>query len=158
MHGIVGILATTLLLIQGQAALAESQHHLPLMPPASHSHLQGLVRIINHSHHAGEVHIHAIDDGGQRLGPVSLRLDTEQTAHFNSTDLELGNPSKGLSGGVGDGTGNWRLELTTDLDIEPPTHRFHTASYAYLRERCHHVVVDVDSAEVLAATIDLSVS
>ena len=41
------------------------------------------------------------------------------TVHFNSQDLEEGNTSKGLSGGVGDGIGDWRLELSTDLDIEP---------------------------------------
>ena len=33
--------------------------------------------------------------------------------------LEDGSPSKGLLGGLGGGTGNWRLELTTELDIEP---------------------------------------
>ena len=38
---------------------------------------------------------------------------------FNSSELEDGNPAKGLSGGVGDdGDGDWRLELTSDLDIE----------------------------------------
>ena len=41
------------------------------------------------------------------------------TVHLNSTDLEDGNSRKGLSGGVGDGEGDWRLELTTNLDIEP---------------------------------------
>ena len=35
-----------------------------------------------------------------------------QTVHFNSQDLELGNVDKGISGGVGQGTGSWRLELT----------------------------------------------
>ena len=39
--------------------------------------------------------------------------------HFNSDELEQGNAAKGLSGGVGDGEGDWRLELTSELDIEP---------------------------------------
>ena len=39
--------------------------------------------------------------------------------HFNSDDLESGNADKGLSGGVGDGQGDWRLELVTTLEIEP---------------------------------------
>ena len=39
--------------------------------------------------------------------------------HLNSADLESGNDAKGLSEGVGDGDGDWRVELSTTLDIEP---------------------------------------
>ena len=63
--------------------------------------------------------IRGIDDTGQRFGPVSLSLDANETVNFNSTHLERGNESKGLSGGIGDGQGNWRLDLDTTLDIEP---------------------------------------
>ena len=38
--------------------------------------------------------------------------------HFNSDDLEQGSPGKGLSGGTGAGEGDWRLEFTSDLEIE----------------------------------------
>ena len=41
-----------------------------------------------------------------------------ETMHFNSHDLEAGNPAKGLSGGVGVGEGDWRLELTSTLDLQ----------------------------------------
>ena len=95
-----------------------SPHTIPLVTSADNSSQQGFVRIINRSAQAGKVRIHAIDDEGRRYGPVDLSLDAKQTRHFNSGDLEDGNPSKGLSGGVGDGTGNWRLELATELDIE----------------------------------------
>ena len=91
---------------------------VPLVTSADNANQQGFVRIINHSNRAGSVRIHAIDDTGLRFAPVALSLDAKQTRHFNSGDLEYGNPSKGLSGGVGDGTGNWRLELETELDIE----------------------------------------
>ena len=91
---------------------------LPLVRPASHPGQQGFVRIINHSYAPGEVRIHAIDDAGERFGPVTLSLGARQTRHFNSADLEEGNPGKGLSGGVGDGRGNWRLELRTELEID----------------------------------------
>ena len=107
------------LLAQGQAVLAYSKYTLPLVSSASNSVRQGFVRIINHSSQAGTVEIHAIDDSGQRFGPISLSLDTTETVHFNSTDLEDGNASKGLSEGVGSGEGDWRLELSTVLDIEP---------------------------------------
>ena len=63
--------------------------------------------------------IHAIDDSGQRFGPVSLDLNAKASVHFTSADLESGNDAKGLSGGVGDGDGDWRVELSTELDIEP---------------------------------------
>ena len=91
---------------------------IPLVTSADNPSQQGFVRVINHSDRVGKVRIHAIDDEGRRFGPVDLSLDAKQTRHFNSNDLEDGNLSKGLSGGIGDGTGNWRVELETELDIE----------------------------------------
>ena len=104
---------------QGQAVPAQSTQTLPLVTSASNSVRQGFVRIINHSSQAGTVELHAIDDSGQRFGPISLSLDATETTHLNSTDLEDGNASKGLSEGVGSGEGDWRLKLSTTLDIEP---------------------------------------
>ena len=62
--------------------------------------------------------IHGIDDSGERFGPVSFRLRAKQTKHLDSRQLERGAT---LSGGVGlgNGEGNWRLELETQLDIVP---------------------------------------
>ena len=77
------------------------------------------MRVINRSEQAGTVTIRAIDDTGWRSGPVSLSLDPLQTKHLSSSDLEEGNVSIGLSAGVGDGTGHWRLELSSDVSIEP---------------------------------------
>ena len=93
-------------------------HTVPLVPPADNVSQQGFVRIINRSGRAGTVRILATDDEGRRFDPIELSLGAKQTRHFNSIDLEDGNPSKGLSGGVGNGTGNWRLELESELDIE----------------------------------------
>ena len=111
------VLCLALLLMGAPAAFAQNVHTLPLFMPAD-AVQQGFVRIINDSENAGTVRIHAIDDEGERFGPVELSLDGLQSSHFNSGDLENGNTEKGLSGGVGDGSGNWRLELDTDLDIE----------------------------------------
>ena len=91
---------------------------IPLFLSASQPSRQGFARIINRDNRRGLVAIHAIDDAGERRGPVTLSLAARQTAHFNSEDLEAGNAAKGLSGGVGSGEGDWRLELATDLDIE----------------------------------------
>ena len=111
-------LAIALLLTPAPAAFAQHEHTLPLVL-STNSTQPGFVRIINRSDRAGTVTIHAIDDSGQRFGPVTLSLEAMATRHFNSRDLERGNPSMGLSGGVGVGDGNWRLVLDTELDIEP---------------------------------------
>ena len=94
-------------------------HALALVTPASNADQQTFVRIINRSDRVGTVLIRAIDDDGRSFGPVSLEIDANAARHFNSNDLEAGNQEKGLSGGIGDGTGNWRLTLVTELDIEP---------------------------------------
>ena len=92
---------------------------LPLVVAASNPAETGLVRIVNRSGCAGAVAIHAIDDAGRRAGPVALSLDANAAVTFNSRDLEEGNASKGLDGGVGSGgAGPWRLELRTALDVE----------------------------------------
>ena len=105
--------------LEARPTTPASAHVLPLVLPASSVEPQGFVRIINRSEQAGSVTIHAIDDAGRRSGPIALSLGSMQTKHLSSNDLERGNASKGLSGGVGDGTGNWRLELSTELDVEP---------------------------------------
>ena len=92
---------------------------VPLFPAAGDSSgRQGFVRVINHSAQAGEVVVAAHDDTGRDHGSVSLELEPNETAHFNSDDLEFGNEAKGLSGGIGSGEGNWRMELSSTLDIE----------------------------------------
>ena len=98
---------------------AEVVHDVPLMPPAGDaSGRQGFVRVINHDDAAGEVTITAYDDSDREYPSITLSLDANETAHFNSEDLEDGNAGKGLSDGVGTGEGNWYLQLTSDLDIE----------------------------------------
>ena len=101
-----------------EVSFIAASHSIPLFLSASNAMREGFARIINRDNRPGTVNIHAIDDDGWRPGPVRLSLAAGQTAHFNSEDLETGNAAKGLSGGVGAGTGDWRLELDTDLDIE----------------------------------------
>ena len=60
----------------------------------------------------------ATDDAGMSPDAVTLALDPDQTRAFSSEDLEAGNAGKGLSGGTGAGTGDWRLEFDSDLAIE----------------------------------------
>lgn len=99
------------------AALVGTNVSLPLFISASNEGAQGFARIINRSSQPGSVTIHAIDDEGQRRGPVTLRLAAGEAKHFGADDLEVGS-RKGLSGRIGAGTGDWRLELAADMDIE----------------------------------------
>lgn len=79
---------------------------------------QGFVRVVNHSDRAGDVRVVATDDAGTSADAVVLSLEPDETQAFNSEDLEAGNADKGLSGGTGAGTGDWRLQFESDLAIE----------------------------------------
>ena len=101
------------------ADLVTWRYSVPLFLPSSDSRRHGFVRLVNRSDEAGPVTIHAFDDAGERHGPAEVNMAARETVHFNSEDLESGNPDKGITGSIGAGTGNWRLELTTRLDIAP---------------------------------------
>ena len=97
----------------------EGVHHVALFLSASDPFgRQGFVRVINDSELTGEVSIKAFDETGREYEAVSLSLGANETKHFNSNDLEMGNTRKGLSGSTGGGIGDWRLELTSDLELE----------------------------------------
>ena len=118
--------ASVLALVSASPALAQRDYMIPLLLADGDPFREGFVRIINHSTVDGSVSIVAIDDEGTRASAIALRLPARGAAHFNSGDLENGNSAKGLAGGVGDGVGDWRLQLTTDVEIEP---------LAYIRTR-----------------------
>ena len=127
---------------------ARGSRTVPLFPSASDpSNRQGFVRVINHTDLGGEIQIAAFDDGGIEHGPVTLSIDAREVAHFNSDDLEAGNADKGLSGSTGSGEGDWRLELTTDLDIEV---------LAYTRIKPDEDGANADVAGFLTAMHDLA--
>ena len=116
------VLAATivaLFVIASAAQEPERTHTLPYLPSASDAlGRTGVARVINHSDEAGEVRIDAFDDEGQSYGPVTLSLDAGEAVHFHSEHLENGNEERGLSGALGSGEGAWRLELSSELDIE----------------------------------------
>ena len=96
----------------------EDSHALPLFPSASdHLGRQGFARVVNRSAEAAEVRIEAFDNSSWEYDPLSLAVDTDQVAAFNSDDLEQGNADKGLTGSTGAGEGDWWLELSSDADI-----------------------------------------
>ena len=79
---------------------------------------QGVLRVINRTNEEGVVRILPYGDGGQRYEALELSLAARQAAHISSDDLELGASAKGLVGSTGSGIGDWRLELSSDLDID----------------------------------------
>ena len=98
---------------------AGQAHRIGLFPSAGDAlGRQGFARIINHSESGGEVHIDAYDDEAERHGPLTLRIEAGETVHINSADLETGNSDKELDGATGSGDSDWRLELSTTLELE----------------------------------------
>ena len=93
-------------------------HHVPLFMSASNALQQGFVRVINHSDDRGTVEVRAVDDTGYRASALTFTLAPNGVVHFNSNDLEQGNANKGLSGGTGAGSGDWRLTFETSLIVE----------------------------------------
>ena len=92
-----------------------------LLPAASDAQ-QGFVRVVNESDRAGTLTVRAFDDEGTEYGPVTLDIEAGEVKHFNSTDLERGNPAKGLIGATGAprgpaGTRRWRLVFESDLGL-----------------------------------------
>ena len=120
--GVMSLLATptghvTNLSTRPPAASGQRQS-IPVFAAADDAERQGFARVVNRTARAGEIAVTAIAADGTRRGPVPLAIGAGQTAHFNSDDLENGNPNKGLPRGVGDGAGDWRLELASSLRFE----------------------------------------
>ena len=91
--------------------------HLPV-PQLENDATSGLVRVINHSPVAGQCQIDAVDDSGERFETQTLPLRAHATQHVSSSDLLSGNSNIDLADGFGGGDGSWRLQLTSDLDLE----------------------------------------
>ena len=101
------------------APVGGTVHTIPLLPSASDAHgRQGIAQIRNRSARAAQVRIVAADDSGREYGPLRLFVEANGTVQLDSKDLENGNPDRGLYGGTGPGVGDWRLELSSDADIE----------------------------------------
>ena len=88
--------------------------HISTFAPKSHETREGFARVVNHGESPATIQMEAFDDAGQRHGPVTLTLGAGEVTHFNSTDFEDGNEDKGLSGNIGAGSADWRIELRGD--------------------------------------------
>ena len=110
-------LVFALTVFYGQVALA-GQYTVPLFVPSSDlERPPGLLRIINHDSESGTAQISAVDGAGMLSGPVTFTLNARSAVELNATDLETGNPAKGLSGNLGSGRGDQCLEIDSELNI-----------------------------------------
>ena len=90
---------------------------MPYVPSAASEGHAGVVRIESRSAVPGEFRIVAVDDASQRTEAGRLTLGAGAAVEFEIGAMESEDASPGLAG-TGPGKGDWRLELSTDLDIE----------------------------------------
>ena len=90
---------------------------VPYVPTASSEGHAGLVRIESGSAVSGEIRVVAVDDAGQRAEAGVLTLGAGAAVEIEMSAMESGDAALGLTG-TGPGEGDWRLELTTELDLE----------------------------------------
>ena len=96
-----------------------TSHLVPLFPAHGDANdRQGFVRVINRNDVDGTVEIRVQDDTNGEFRVLTLNLDANQAVHFNSEHLEQGDDAKGWTEGVGAGEGDWRLTLTSELDLD----------------------------------------
>ena len=106
-------------LASASEALAE-HYTIPLLVPATTSDApQGVLRILNGTQESGTVELYSIDDAGTRFGPATFTLNASAAVEFAAQDLQSGNASMGLTGGIGADVGDARLVIETDLHIVP---------------------------------------
>ena len=102
----------------GTALITSPTSSLPALPAQ-----QSFLRVVWPSCRTRpDLTITAIDDAGDIYGPVQIPWRSGphgcgQIVAFNSHDLERGNPDKGLSPGVGRGSGGWQLFIDSTEDV-----------------------------------------
>ncbi|MYH15348.1 MAG: LamG domain-containing protein [Gammaproteobacteria bacterium] len=99
------------------ARTAAGAHSVPRPAPASGDGAPSLLRVVNRSAAGGEVALRAFDAQGRPQGTAALSLGAGAAVVLDAWDLAQGSPAKGLSGGLGAGSGGGRLELSSGLDL-----------------------------------------
>jgi len=101
-----------------------NNHTVNFANPASNVIQATFLRVVNLTANTSSVTIIGIDDNGiTSSGTVTFILASNQSKQMNMRDLENGNTSKGLTGkgltgSLGNGTGKWRLNVTSSLDLQ----------------------------------------
>ena len=77
---------------------------------------EALLRIANRSPSSGTATLHQA--GGTPQEPLALRLDANAAVTLTASDLELGNAAKGLAQGFGTTSGNRRVTIRSQLELD----------------------------------------
>ncbi len=87
--------------------------------PASINKQQTFLRILNRSEDTGTVTMTGVDDAGVTSGgKITFTLGPNESKQMTAQDIENGNTGKGLTGNFDDGTGKWRITVTSTLDLK----------------------------------------
>ena len=105
--------------LSGMVDLSGTDRVIYFANPASETYQQTFLRIINLSDSQGTVTISGIDDTGNIApgGDLMFDLNAGESKQITAADLEEGNTNKGLMGMLGDGSGRWRLTVSSSLDL-----------------------------------------
>ena len=100
--------------------ITAAERRITFANPASNQNQQSFLRVVNTSSATGLVTVSGIDDAGNPAagGDLTFTLGPNEAKQFNSLDYENGNAGKGLTGALGDGTGKWRMSVTSPLSLE----------------------------------------
>ena len=108
--------------VSGVAPAPDGVHRVPMFNPGGDGDGDvgrgGLLRIANETERDGTAAIRALDDAGEEApgGAVTLALPAGRAVLLSARELEEGGV-EGLSGGLGDGSGNWRLAVDADVEV-----------------------------------------
>lgn len=106
--------------IAPRAASGDDSNRLLLsVVSGSNTDQQGLIRLVNRGGLAENVTLSAIDDAGIRA-PSSAVVAVAPFAAVQllASDLEQGNPGKGLTGAFGGGQGRWQIDAAPQARVE----------------------------------------
>lgn len=106
--------------IAPRAASGDDSNRLLLsVVSGSNTDQQGLIRLVNRGGLAENVTLSAIDDAGIRA-PTSAVVAVAPFAAVQllASEMEQGNPAKGLSGAFGAGQGRWQIDAAPQARVE----------------------------------------
>lgn len=93
-----------------------NRYRVPLFVAADDVMLQGVLRLSNLGAESAKISVSGTDDKGKAsTGEVSLTLEGEATRVLTAQEIEHG--GSGLTGSLGNGTGQWRLVVSADRQI-----------------------------------------
>ncbi len=98
---------------------ASTSNQVWVFNPGSNENQKSNLRVINSASSEASVTISGIDDAGN-AGPgsdLTFNLSAGSVQEITAAELENGSSEKGLAGGIGDGQGKWRLNVTSDVPV-----------------------------------------